>query len=473
MSSNLVVNGILWGAVEPLVAPVSYDSFVQMLLKGLKPEKERLHDDTAFMRKSFAFRAFREVSSPNLNNPIEAKWALLLPPRSRETEAIADALAPLVEHRHGQIIYTPTPFPSFPPRVWINNYYNRIDEDERPYYVLLAGFPNDIPFRLQYLLDLNAAVGRVCFKNLEDYNIYARKVVDFETREDASVDQRAVIFATEHERKMDNGATYYSRHYMTDKLVEMIDGKGISVSYLAGTQATLANLKKALTDHVRSPALVYTATHGLGVKGKDERTREELQGALVCQDYDGQRGVFSADCVPESPFLHGSVMFTFACYGAGTPKESDFYHWRIDPKLLACRPKKDFVSALPLRLLAHSQGPLAFFGHIDPSWVYSFADPRSIDDDKEMRYRLGPFRRAVDYVLQGYTVGFAVTRFSELYTTTNTDLLWTYEDEYRRDPTRRQNPKWTRELADTWMTRNDMQNYIIIGDPAVKAKMIE
>lgn len=400
-------------------------------------------------------------------------------PREKKTEAVACALAPLVKHRHGQVIYSPIPFSAFPPRHWIYNYYHCMAPGIRPYYVMLAGSPQDIPFTFQYLLGLNAAVGRVSFDedDVDKYATYANKVVDFETREELCVEPSSIVFATE---KAAPDATHFSRQCMTDPLVKTMQDK---VAYYAANDnesdeiagpATLTNLLNAAA-RAKAPALVYTATHGLAVqrKGSDEkdRDRKEKQGALCCQDYNGDEGIFHAGLVPEDPFLHGSVMFSFACYSAGTPLESDFFHWMRDPRLLACRPKADFVAALPQRLLAHPKGPLAFLGHIDPSWVYSFADPQRASDKIRWEPRIGPFLKVADFILQGYTVGLSAKGFSSVCTTMNADLLGRYEDEYRHDPTRRQNPNWTLELMDIWMTRNDLQNFVILGDPAVKAKM--
>lgn len=76
MSDIVTMNGLIYRTTEPLVPPVDSDVFLQSLLNRLGTEKERLSEDTALMSRSFAFR---EPHVPNPNNPIEAKWALLLP----------------------------------------------------------------------------------------------------------------------------------------------------------------------------------------------------------------------------------------------------------------------------------------------------------------------------------------------------------------------------------------------------------
>ncbi len=477
MNNRVIVNGMRWGSVEPLASPVEYEEFVNTLVDALRREKENFRPEAAYAGSAMATKsAYSFFRSPDLNNPLEVKWALLLPPRSQETEAIAAALEPLVKHRQGQIIYSPTIIKSSPPDVWICDHYSQINEDVRPYYVLLAGSVQEIPFRFQYNLDVIAAVGRLAFEKIEDYAVYAKKVVDFETREKASVARHAVVFATEHAPNVDDGATFLSRHFMADPLVEMMQNQGFKVSYLAGEEvdreATLENLKATLGSRIDglSPALVYTTTHGLGWPGKDEKMRRQMQGALVCQDYDGNSGVFSADLVPEAPFLHGSIVFTFACYGAGTPERSDFFHWQRDPRLLECRPTSDFVAALPTKMLAHPQGPLAFLGHIDPSWGYSFVGPQDNTDYKSWGSRMGPFREAVKLLLGGASIGYAVKGINATYAVMSVSLVG-IEDQFRADPSNAEKTPWRGQLVNKWMTVNDMKNFVVLGDPAVKAKI--
>jgi hypothetical protein len=463
---KVLVNGMVWGRVEPLVDPIDYEDFLKRIIDALGKPKEGFRPDMEHARGSLLRRSAFEFRAPNFDDPKEVKWALLLPPKTPKTEGIAEALGPLVTQRGGQVIYLPAS-----PETWLNT-YKYMPDSERPYYLLIAGKPKDVAFRFQYLLDVNAAVGRIYFDKVEEYAAYAKKVVEFETRSGAFVNRRAVFFAPE---QPGDGATFLSRRYMADPLVKRLSQDGVPVTYVSGADATLKTLKSALTENRdgHAPALVYTASHGLGVPGTGdsaEQSRRRLQGSIVCQDYDGANGIFSADEVPANSFLHGSLVFTFACYGAGTPRSSDFFHWYRDPRLLDCRPTEDFVAALPKRLLSHPQGPLAVFGHIDPSWVYSFADPEALATDQGWGARMGPFREAVNNLLKGSTVGYAVKMFNSIYAIVSVDLA-SKEDEFVKNQTVRGDEKWSRALVDTWMTRNDMQNFIVLGDPAARAKM--
>jgi hypothetical protein len=481
MDKQVLINGMQWGKIEPIVPPLNYEDFVNELVSSLGMSKENFRPEAAFAGQAMVAKATFGFAfhSPDLCNPLEVGWALLLPPRSRETEAIEAALKPLVLHRKGQVIYSPIPFDSCPPDAWIRDKYNQMDS--RPYYVLLAGSVQDIPFRFQYNFDVSAAVGRLSLNTIEDYSAYAIKVVEFETRDKLSVARRAVVFATEHPSSQDGGATYLSRYFMAEPLADMITKKGIPVTKLLGIDnndnqkpANLNNLKEALQEtQGLFPALVYTATHGLGVPGygkEDEEIRRRMQGALVCQDYDGQDGVFSEDHVPNGSFLHGSIVCTFACYSAGTPARSDFFHWLHDPRLLTCRPIKDFVAALPIRMLAHPQGPLAYLGHIDPSFGLSFTGPDQNIGNRSWGSRMGPFRDAVKLLLDGATIGYAADSINATYSQLSVSLA-NDEDDFRANPNKAHESPWRGELVNKWIARNDMQNFVVLGDPAVKAKM--
>jgi hypothetical protein len=68
-----------------------------------------------------------------------------------------------------------------------------------PYYLLLVGGPDAIPFDFQYTLDIDYAVGRLCFDTAEEYHCYADSVVAYETAAAVPNAREVVYWATRHD----------------------------------------------------------------------------------------------------------------------------------------------------------------------------------------------------------------------------------------------------------------------------------
>lgn len=336
-----------------------------------------------------------------------------------------------------------------------------VDPDRFPYYLLLVGSPEEIPFRFQYQLDVQYAVGRIHFATLDEYAAYARSVVAAE-RDGVTLARRIVFAGVQHP---DDMATARSLQGLVQPLAADLarhPQRGEwTVTTITGAEATKDRLSQLL--HHEPPALLFTASHGVEFDPIDSRQMVH-QGAILCADWPGLRAwqsraippqfYLSADDIAGSTSLHGAFIFQFACFGAGCPREDDFPHLSGSRTNIAERP---FVAALPQRVLGLPRGgALAYIGHVERAWTFSFSDVRG---GRQIETFSSTLRRLL---FAGTPVGYALEFFNERYAELATVLTEDIE-----------NARWGQaidpiELSTRWTEHNDARSYIILGDPAAR-----
>ncbi len=402
----------------------------------------------------------------NPSNLAEAGWSIVF---SHDIESgVRDALEDLLKHRRRQATrdhrnyYRELTYDGTSTARFLTTHGSRpgmiADPDYFPYYVLLVGSPSSLPYSFQSDLGIHHAVGRIFFEEIEDYAHYAQSVVKAE--KDSRLRSRQIaFFGTEHEN---DPATAQTSRELVQKLAASVIRPSMpwEVRELRGAQARKERLRELLGG-TETPALLFAACHGVGFDEGDDR-QESCQGALVCQDWSGpddEEGVheeqwFAASDVPSNADLRGLVAFFYACYGLGTPQRDSFDQTAPGkPRLLAPYP---LISRLPQRLLSHSNGgALAVIGHVDRAWTASFEGSPNGEG-------LNAFRYALDRLLRGHTVGYAMYHLSQSYAGLAT-MLGTQEENMR-----------IREevdgdlIADLLLLRSDARNFMVFGDPAVR-----
>jgi hypothetical protein len=347
-----------------------------------------------------------------------------------------------------------------------------VDPEVIPYYLLVVGPPDGIPFEFQYLLGVDYAVGRLSFGAADAYARYAESVAAYETARAIQNAKQIAYWGTRH---LGDGATKLSSSLLIDPLANgnpNLPGrlkKPLHVEFGFERQLQLADdaTKDALVETLgatKPPAILFTASHGMLV-GPGRPKQQEVQGALLCQDWPGFGTIkpdhfVAATDIPDDANVKGLVAFFFACFGGGTPKVDQFI---LDPgqlgSTLSPLAPQPFMAALPQRLLTHPRGgALAVIAHVDRAWGYSIQAP------KMSGAQITPFRSSLGSIMLGDPVGHAVKdQFGGQFAALSTALLSALAPGA---------PKMDdRDLVTYWLERNDAQNYVTLGDPAVRLQV--
>ena len=330
-----------------------------------------------------------------------------------------------------------------------------------PYYLLVVGDPESISFRFQYELGLNYAVGRIVFDTVDEYRRYASTVVTYDAPAARPAGRNACFFGV---RNADDQATTMSAERLVEPLAAALESTrataGWKVNRMLAADATRTNLR-ALLNGSEPPALLFTASHGMGFP-KGHALQDRHQGALLCQEWPGPRAYrgavppefyFSADDLSDTARLGGMVAFHFACYSAGTPKLDDYAHRNNVREQIA---PHAFVADLPRRMLGlPGGGALAAVGHVERAWGYSFMWPGAGN-------QTDAFENCLGALMDGSRLGPALEAFAARHADLAVNLNGELENikfGAKPDPV---------ALANLWTANNDARGYVIIGDPAVR-----
>lgn len=401
-------------------------------------------------------------------------WGIIYAPGLQDRKEVERQLSPLLELRHQQAgdLYRSYDFTTgWSKYDFLHEHSGTIAgpvvPEKMPYYLLIVGDPESIPFRFQYELDVQYAVGRIHFGEVDDYGRYASQVAAVEQRKAERLPSREIAFFST--RRENDRATILMNEDLVGPLMERlsrVDEKNNPNPWpqaaLVGENATKDNLSNLLHgDHI--PGILFAACHGVWFKS--DKMQRRHQGALICQDWPGpskekttvdREYCFSAGDLRSEVLMQGLIAVLFACYSAGTPQSSNFQH----PVFGTARQiaSKAFISNLAKRLLRH--GALAVVGHIERSWSSFFRWQEHGD-------HLQPFESMLTRLLQQHRLGYAMEFINQKYAELAVELANRWEDHerlvgYSRD-----------EFNRIWRATSDARNFVVIGDPAVYLHVAE
>lgn len=316
------------------------------------------------------------------------------------------------------------------------------DPADMPYYLLLVGSPEEIPFEFQYQLDVEYAVGRLDFERAEDYAKYAQAVVARERAAVARAPERPWTYGVFAPSSDDITARIHDELVLP--LLKRFDGRPARGWQRAEALAADASVTW-FSETLKSADFLFTGCHGWGLELGHPQQRE-CMGALL----DHGRQAFSAAEVDPELTLDGLVAFFFTCASGGTPRYDDFEELESGPKELA---KAPFTARLPQQLLL--QGAGAVLAHVGRAWTYSFAGQGG-------RTQINAFEDTLRRILRGCPVGFAAEIFNHRHVRLAAELVIVRELEQRGGRSS------DCELADLFCGLRDARNFVVLGDPAVR-----
>lgn len=341
-----------------------------------------------------------------------------------------------------------------------------------PYYVLLVGQPDRIPFEFQNLLKMQWAVGRLAFDNIEDYGRYAQALVQYESSGFTPAQRR-------------NAAVWITRNNgdpATGMLSGAVCGDFLDPKYPLGAPPARFTLdaftystpkqagKQQLIDILRgnlpggAPAVIFTGSHGAEYSMTDPALQRRMQGSLITQEWApgtpaGENNSFSAEDVPADAKLQGTMALLYACFSGGCPTYNNYY-FNADGSKMPIAPGP-MIGALPQALL--SRGMMAILAHIDMAFPYSFQDYMGTPQVQAVRDPL-------TYAMAGRRVGWAADCLTDRWTRLGlqlTELQNPSATDGAAAPAA-MNPALRKALT---IARDDARNYIVLGDPAAQLRV--
>lgn len=404
------------------------------------------------------------------------RWGVIAP-EGPEGDALLGRIERLIAHRQAQqgapvaIYRVPPGLHAADAARWRKQAFEApgVRRRDLPRYQLILGDLHQVSAELQVVQGSDGYVGRLAFDRGEDYEAYVDKLLRWEGAP-APIDRARAIFHTVKDR---TSATTVGHQSLMEPGVALArryrdEGDFLAAEIVEVDHGYTPKPGPLLTEATKDePGVLFTMSHGAGAPRQGWRSGEEqrrLQGGM---SFGPAGGLVTGEALAGQAFMPGGVWLMLACFGAGTPDKSKYEPWleqlavsgsfqgstaAVGASLPA--DGRPFTAAVPKAVLASPHGPLAFIGHVDLAWTYSF---RERDTGTPVN-RPDRFIDVLHGLLRHDRVGVAFRELLRHYGRTNTELTALIESGVD-DAERR---------GHLWMLRNDLAGYVLLGDPAVR-----
>ncbi len=414
------------------------------------------------------------------------RWGILAP-AGRRGDRLLEIVAPLVAHRREQqgkavrVYRVPANMSQAEAVQWKKTVFRPQTslDIEVPRYQLILGDLHEVSLAVQQVQGSDGYVGRLAFDRDEDYAAYVDKLLRWERSPSHHREGRA-LFHTVHDA---TAATRNGHRALVTPGISLVQ-RGLERGEINADRIDESGdpdvpdpqelLTAARTDR---PAFLFSLSHGLGPPRAGWRDAVQQRLAQGAMNF-GHEGNLRGEDLRDAVFMPGGVWFMLACFGAGSPPASAYQHWLAelhalgqyhgDPAaVLAGIPQeRPFVAAVPRAVLASSNGPLGFIGHIDLAWSYSFSEP-----DPRAASRPAKFMGILRSVLKRDRLGVGFRELHRYLDQTNDELTGIADDD--KASGRAPDPARRARAAHLWMLRQDLAAYVLLGDPAARLPLTD
>jgi hypothetical protein len=422
------------------------------------------------------------------------QWAVMAPMGAdgdRLLALVADLVARRADEQGAEVlsIRVPSGMDTQAALRWKQDIYPDLygkSEARQPRYVCILGDLDQVSLATQQVLAVDGFPGRLTLRSDEDYQAYVAKVLAWERRPSEHERARA-IFYTVHDRTEATTAGHEKliapcsrecqrllRYYPHQFPASSVEDAGDLDEPDPGELLDLAS-----RDH---PAVMFSLSHGAGPPRGRSYTAEEArhrQGAM----HFGHQGALMPEDVGQGAFLPGGLWLYFACFGAGTPTQSAYHHWLtmleqngmtglgpLGSVLRGLDRNGGFVSGIAKAALANPEGPLAMIGHVDLAWSYGYEELRVKDDGSIAGKSVASdFTNLLARLVKGERAGAAFWAMQQARNSVGRELNAHY-DRCRKAGGDVEGAEERERLAlgHLWMRHQDLEGYVLLGDPAVR-----